>query len=150
MLQAELKAIKIKSSKGEIAFTEIKKPFVLYFYPKDNTPGCSDESQQFAHLYKQFQSLGYEIFGVSRDSLASHEKFINNFNLPFILLSDDEEKLCHLFDVIKEKKNFGKTYMGIERSTFILDNNLNIIKEWRKVKVAEHAQTVLNFIQNHQ
>ena len=147
-IQSSLKSIKIKSSRGDIIFTELNKPFILYFYPKDNTPGCTDESQQFARLYEQFKSLGYEIFGVSRDSLASHEKFINNFNLPFILLSDDDEKLCQAFDVIKEKKNFGKTYLGIERSTFIIDEHLNLIKEWRKVKVADHAQAVLDFIQN--
>lgn len=117
---------------------------VLYFYPKDNTPGCTTEGQEFSELYPEFKALNCEIFGVSRDSIRKHENFKAKFNFPFDLISDEEEVLCKLFDVIKLKKNYGKEYLGIERSTFLIDPETRIIHEWRKVKAAGHAQQVLD------
>ncbi len=116
---------------------------VLYFYPRDNTPGCTNEAKDFRDLYPEFQALGAEILGVSRDSLASHEKFKAKLELPFDLISDPDETLCRLFDVIKEKNMYGKKVMGIERSTFLIDPEGVLRREWRKVKVAGHAQEVL-------
>jgi peroxiredoxin Q/BCP len=117
---------------------------VLYFYPKDATPGCTTESQDFRDAYAQFQALNTVLFGISRDSLKSHENFKAKQNLPFELISDQDEQLCHLFDVIKMKSMYGKQVRGIERSTFILDPQGKIIKEWRKVRVKEHVNEVLN------
>ena len=116
---------------------------MLYFYPKDATPGCTTEGQDFAALHNNFTALGAQIVGVSRDSLASHEKFRVKQQFPFELVSDPEEILCRAFDVIKEKHNYGKTYLGIERSTFLLNPRGEVVREWRKVKVAGHAAAVL-------
>ena len=115
----------------------------VYFYPKDATPGCTTEGQDFAALHTHFTALGAQIVGVSRDSLASHEKFRVKQQFPFELVSDPEEILCRAFDVIKEKHNYGKTYMGIERSTFLLNPQGEVVRAWRKVKVAGHAEEVL-------
>lgn len=117
---------------------------VLYFYPKDNTPGCTTEGKAFTELYPEFQALNCEIFGISRDSVRKHENFKAKHNFPFDLISDEEETLCKLLDVIKRKKNFGREYYGIERSTFLINPKAKIIHEWRKVKVADHAQAVLD------
>ena len=122
------------------------KHLVLFFYPKDNTPGCTTEGQNFRDAYQQFQKLNTEILGVSRESLRSHQNFINKHDFPFDLISDPDEKLCHAFDVIKEKKMYGKTYMGIERSTFIFDDKGKLRHEIRKVKVKEHVNEVLEFV----
>jgi len=119
-------------------------PYILYFYPKDDTPGCTVEGEQFRDLHKEFLNAGYMVFGVSRDSLASHEKFKAKFSYPFDLLSDSDETMCRIFDVIKEKNMYGKKVMGIQRSTFIIGRNGEIAKEWRGVKVDGHAQEVLN------
>lgn len=119
---------------------------VLFFYPKDNTPGCTKEGEGFRDQYKKFKKLGAEIFGVSRDSLKSHEKFKDKFDFPFELISDEDEELCQKFDVIKEKNLYGKKHMGIERSTFVIDENGKLLKEWRKVKVPGHVDEVLDFI----
>ena len=119
---------------------------VVYFYPKDSTPGCTVEGQDFTRLYKKFQACKTQILGVSRDSLASHEKFKEKYAFPFDLISDSNEKLCRTFDVIKEKNNYGKKVMGIERSTFVLNKKGKLVKEWRKVKVEDHAQEVLDFV----
>ena len=121
---------------------------VLYFYPKDNTPGCTTEGIEFSELYPQFQALNCEIFGVSRDSIRKHENFKAKYHFPFDLIADEEEVLCKRFDVIKLKKNYGKEYYGIERSTFLLDPETQIIHEWRKVKAAGHAQTVLETLKS--
>ncbi|MFT3850793.1 MAG: peroxiredoxin [Propionivibrio sp.] len=118
---------------------------VIYFYPKDSTPGCTTEAQQFRDLYPDFLSAGCEIVGVSRDSLRSHENFKAKQNLPFELVSDAEEALCSLFSVIKDKKLYGKPVRGIERSTFVVDGTGTIQREWRGVKVPGHAQEVLDF-----
>ncbi len=122
------------------------KTVVLYFYPKDNTPGCTTEGQQFAELHKQFAKAGVEVFGVSRDSLKSHENFKAKMGFPFDLLSDEDEEVCTLFGVIKMKNMYGRQVRGIERSTFVLDRNGTIRREWRGVKVPGHAQEVLDFV----
>lgn len=116
---------------------------VLYFYPKDNTPGCTTESQDFRDLQHEFSAANTVIFGISRDSLRSHENFKAKQELPFELISDPDELLCQQFDVIKEKNMFGKKHLGIERSTFLLDQTGVLRHEWRKVKVAGHAAEVL-------
>ena len=120
------------------------KTVVLYFYPKDNTPGCTTEGQDFRDLYPLFNAAGADILGVSRDTLRTHENFRNKHSFPFHLLSDGDEKLCKQFDVIKEKKLYGRTYMGIERSTFLIDPEGVLQQEWRKVRVPGHAQAVLD------
>ena len=116
---------------------------VIYFYPKDMTSGCTRESQDFRDLYARFRKAGVRIVGVSRDSVASHEKFKAKEKLPFELLSDADEKLCKAFDVIKEKTLYGRKYLGLERSTFLLDAAGVLRREWRKVKVPGHAEEVL-------
>lgn len=123
------------------------KNLVIYFYPKDSTPGCTTQGIQFRDAYAQFQALNTEIFGISRDSLKSHENFKAKFTFPFELLSDAEELACSLFGVIKMKNMYGKQVRGIERSTFVIDKNGKLIKEWRGVKVDGHAAEVLSFIQ---
>jgi len=119
---------------------------VIYFYPKDNTPGCTTEGQNFRDLYPQFEAAGADVLGVSRDSIRTHGNFRNKHEFPFHLLSDSEELLCKQFDVIKEKKLYGRTYMGIERSTFLMDADGVLRQEWRKVRVPGHAQVVLDTI----
>ena len=116
---------------------------VLYFYPKDNTPGCTTEGADFRDLHKQFTKLGAVIAGVSRDSLKSHEGFKAKMDFPFELISDDDEKLCAQFDVIKMKNMYGKKVRGIERSTFLIGPDGKLVREWRKVKVEGHAADVL-------
>jgi len=122
------------------------KPLVLYFYPKDNTPGCTDEGMQFRDLYPEFEKLACAIYGVSRDSLKSHEGFKSKMSFPFDLLSDPDERLCEMFGVMKMKNMYGKQVRGIERSTFVIDKNGYLRKEWRGVRVPEHAQAVLDFV----
>ena len=119
---------------------------VLYFYPKDSTPGCTTEAQQFRDLHAEFEQAGCTIVGISRDSVKSHENFKAKQALPFELASDAEEKACALFAVIKMKNMYGKQVRGIERSTFVLDGNGVVRREWRKVKVPGHAQEVLDFV----
>lgn len=121
-------------------------PFVIYFYPKDNTPGCTTEGQAFRDLYGEFSALGCGIFGVSRDSLKSHESFRSKMNFPFELISDTEEVACSAFDVIKMKNMYGKKVRGIERSTFAVDAKGIVRKEWRGVKVPGHVEEVLAFM----
>ena len=121
-------------------------PVVVYFYPKDNTPGCTMESQQFRDLHSKFDKLGAIVVGVSRDSLKSHQGFKAKYELPFELLSDTDEKICAQFDVIKMKNMYGKQVRGIERSTFLFDKNGELVREWRKVKVDGHAEEVLEAV----
>ena len=120
--------------------------WVLYFYPKDNTPGCTTEGLQFRDLHAQFQKLGCTIYGVSRDSLKSHENFKTKMSFPFELLSDTDEIACKAFDVIKMKNLYGKKVRGIERSTFVIDDKGIVRHEWRGVKVPGHAQAILDFV----
>ncbi len=124
------------------------KSLVIYFYPKDNTPGCTTESQHFRDLYPEFQKAGCEVVGISRDSIKSHENFKARFTLPFALLSDADEKVCTQFGVMKMKKLYGKEVRGIERSTFVLDRHGVLRHEWRGVKVDGHADEVLKFVQS--
>ena len=119
---------------------------VLYFYPKDDTPGCTIEGNDFSALNESFAVQNTVIYGVSRDSIASHEKFKQKFNYTIDLISDEDESLCNQFDVIKLKKLYGKEYMGIVRSTFVINPNGEILKQWDKVKVDGHAEEVLEFI----
>jgi thioredoxin-dependent peroxiredoxin len=123
-----------------------EKSLVLYFYPKDNTPGCTTEGTQFRDLYPEFQKLGCGIYGISRDSLKTHEGFKAKLGFPFDLLADTEEKLCTQFGVIKMKNMYGKQVRGIERSTFVLDRERVIRREWRGIKVPGHVQEVFDFV----
>ena len=122
------------------------KNVILYFYPKDNTPGCTTEGEDFRDNYAAFQSLNCDIIGISRDSIKSHENFKAKMNFPFELLSDEEEIVCQQFDVIKMKNMYGKQVRGIERSTFLIDANGNLRNEWRGVKVAGHVMDVLESV----
>lgn len=124
------------------------KTLIIYFYPKDSTPGCTTQGIQFRDAYTEFQAANAEIVGISRDSLKSHENFKAKFNFPFELLADTEEVACNLFEVIKLKNMYGKQVRGIERSTFVIDSTGRLVKEWRKVKADGHAAVVLDFIKS--
>jgi peroxiredoxin Q/BCP len=124
------------------------KPLVVYFYPKDSTPGCTTEAQQFRELHGEFARLGCPVFGVSRDSLKSHENFKSKLELPFDLLVDADETACNIFAVIKMKNMYGKQVRGIERSTFLIDANGVVRREWRGVKVPGHAGEVLDAVKS--
>ena len=121
---------------------------VLYFYPKDNTPGCTTEGTDFRDLHSKFVKAGADLFGISRDSIKSHENFKAKLGLPFDLLSDPEETACGLFGVMKMKNMYGKQVRGVERSTFVIDAKGVLVQEWRGVKVPGHAQDVLNFVKS--
>ena len=121
-------------------------PVVLYFYPKDSTPGCTTEGADFRDLHQSFTKLGAVVAGVSRDSLKSHESFKAKMEFPFELLSDADEALCKQFDVIRMKNMYGRQVRGIERSTFVIDGAGKLVQEWRRVKVPGHAQAVLDFV----
>lgn len=123
---------------------------VIYFYPKDSTPGCTTEGLDFTALQPEFNALNTQIFGVSMDSMKRHDNFKTKQNFSFDLISDPDAELCNLFNVYQMKKNFGKEYMGIVRSTFLVNDSGTLIKEWRKVKVKEHAQEVLEAIKTEQ
>ena len=131
-------ALKLRSLKGQ--------NLVVYFYPKDNTPGCTTQGQGFRDTYSKFQQLNTQIIGVSRESIRSHQNFINKNEFPFDLISDPEEVMCKAFDVIKEKQMYGKKYIGIERSTFIFDDKGKLRHEIRKVKVKGHIDEVLTLV----
>lgn len=133
------KTVDLKSLRGKIV--------VLYFYPKDNTPGCTNEGCDFKANHLKFKRRNAVILGISRDSIAAHEKFKAKFGFPFDLLSDVDQKACQLFDVIKEKNMYGRKVMGIERSTFLIDEHGKLQNEWRKVKVKGHVEDVLNALQ---
>jgi len=127
----------------------IGKNLIIYFYPKDSTPGCTIEGQDFRDMYKKFKKLNCEIIGVSRDSIKSHENFKSKQSLPFELLSDEDERVCKAFDVMKLKSMYGKQYIGIDRSTFLIDVEGKIIEEWRSVKVKGHVEAVYDFLSEH-
>jgi len=122
----------------------IGKNLIVYFYPKDSTPGCTTEGQDFRDKYKDFKKLNTEILGVSRDSVKSHENFKEKQSFPFELLSDPDESMCKSFDVMKLKSMYGREYMGVDRSTFLISTKGNVVKEWRSVKVKGHVQEVLD------
>ncbi|MES1262758.1 MAG: peroxiredoxin [Peristeroidobacter soli] len=132
------KDIALKSCKG--------KKLVVYFYPKDNTPGCTQEGQDFRDQYKAFVKAGADILGISKDSVRSHENFKSKFSFPFDLLADTDGVACKAFDVIKEKSMYGRKYMGVERSTFLFDPKGQLVREWRGVKVKGHADEVLEAV----
>lgn len=132
------KTIQLKDFRGQHV--------VLYFYPKDSTPGCTLEGQDFRDLHARFRRQNVVVFGVSRDSLASHEKFRDKQSFPFDLISDPDESLCRQFDVIQEKSLYGRKFMGVVRSTFLIDANGRLRKEWRNVKVKGHAADVLEAV----
>lgn len=122
------------------------RPVVLYFYPRDNTPGCTQEGQDFRDLYPDFQAAGAHILGVSRDSVRKHENFKSKHDFPFALLSDADEQACRAYDVIREKKLYGKPHVGIDRSTFLIDSEGILRHQWRGVKVKGHAAEVLEAV----
>ena len=124
------------------------KNLVIFFYPKDNTPGCTLEGQDFRDNYEEFKKFNAEILGVSRDSIKSHVNFIEKQNFPFDLLSDPDEVMCKSFDVMREKSMYGKKYIGVDRSTFLIDSKGMIVKEWRSVKVNGHVLDVLEALKN--
>lgn len=127
-----------------VELSELKgRQVVIYFYPKDNTPGCTTQGQDFRDLHAEFAAANTLIFGVSRDSMRTHENFKAKHQFPFELISDPDEELCRLFDVIKLKKMYGKEHYGIERSTFLFDADGKLARQWRKVKVKEHVAEVL-------
>lgn len=133
----------------EIALATLKgKNVVLYFYPKDSTPGCTIEGHDFSRLYDKFKSADTEVFGISRDTLKSHESFKTKEKYTIDLLSDEDEKVCKLFGVIKMKNMYGRQVRGIERSTFVIGKDGRLVKEWRGVKVAGHAEEVLDFVKS--
>jgi peroxiredoxin Q/BCP len=134
---------------GGVKFTPqafIGKTVVLYFYPKDNTPGCTTEAMQFRERHKDFLKAGAVVLGVSRDNMASHEKFKQSLELPFELIADTEEKLCHMFGVVKNKIMYGKKVKGIERSTFLVGADGVLKQEWRGLKVPGHVDDVLKAV----
>ena len=126
----------------------IGKNLVIFFYPKDSTPGCTTEGQNFRDSYKDFQELNTEIIGVSRDTIKSHENFKSKQSFPFELLSDPDEKMCKSFDVMKMKSMYGREYMGVDRSTFLISAESKVIREWRSVKVKGHVDEVLEEVKN--
>lgn len=136
------------ASNGEtVSLSDFRgKNVVLYFYPKDMTPGCTTEACDFRDRYEEFNDLDVVILGVSTDSIERHKKFIEKHTLPFLLLSDENHTVCELYDAWKLKKNFGKEYMGIERSTFVINKEGIVMKEWRKVRVKDHVEQALTFI----
>ena len=138
----------LENQNGELITNEkiMGEKTILYFYPRDNTPTCTTEACDFRDNSDSFADKNAIVIGISRDSLKSHAKFIEKFNLPFVLLSDEKEEVCNLFNVIKEKNMYGKKVMGIERSTFIINEEGILVKEYRKVKVKEHVNTVLEDI----
>ncbi len=142
-----VKTFEAESTHGRFRLADqLGHPVVLYFYPKDNTPGCTTEGAQFRDLYPKFLKLGAVVAGVSRDSLKSHGAFSEKMDFPFPLISDDDEALCKQFDVIRMKNMYGKQVRGIERSTFVIGRDGTLVREWRKVKVPGHAHEVLEFV----
>lgn len=150
MLNKEVPDLSLPATGGKpVNLRDLKGQFViLYFYPKDNTPGCTQEGTDFTKLHKEFQKLNAEVFGVSRDSISSHEKFQKNHKYSFTLISDEQGKLCEAFSVLKEKSIFGKTVLGIERKTFLISPEGIVKKEWEKVRVKGHAEEVLKVLKS--
>jgi len=133
---------------GQLKLSDLKgKKVVLYFYPRDSTPGCTTEGKDFTDLHDQFAAANTVIVGASKDSVKRHNNFKAKYEFPFTLVSDEEGVLCEAYGVWVLKKNYGKEYMGIERSTFLIDENGKILETWRKVRVKEHAQKVLDTVQ---
>ncbi|QMT30627.1 peroxiredoxin [Alysiella filiformis] len=140
----------LPSSSGEVFDAAQHLPLIVYFYPKDHTAGCTTEGLDFNHLLPEFRALGYTVVGISRDSVKTHQNFCAKQGFQFELLSDTDESVCKQFDVLKLKKMYGKEHLGVERSTFVLNEQGEIVHEWRKVKVANHAQEVLDTVKRIQ
>jgi peroxiredoxin Q/BCP len=148
-LNSQVPAFSALSTEGPRALRDYAgSVLVLYFYPKDATPGCTTEGQNFSTHHAAFRRAGAQVVGVSRDSLASHERFKSRMGFPFELISDPDEKLCQLFGVIKEKKLYGKVHLGIERSTFVIDPKGKLVREWRGLKVPVHVEEVLEYVKS--
>ncbi|MEH7548875.1 thioredoxin-dependent thiol peroxidase [Neobacillus vireti] len=141
----------LRATNGEnVSLADFRgKNIVLYFYPKDMTPGCTTQACDFRDYHQNFTELDCVILGVSPDPQVKHEKFIEKYNLPFLLLVDEEHKVSETYEVWKLKKNFGKEYMGIERSTFVIDKEGKLVKEWRKVKVQGHVEEALQYVKEN-
>lgn len=147
---AKLPDLMVDSTQGSFNLQTLQGHYtLLYFYPKDLTAGCTTQAQNFRDLLPEFEKLGVKIYGVSRDTLKSHDKFTLKESIPFALISDPNETLCRCFDVIKTKNMYGKQVQGIERSSFLFNQQGQLIQSWRKVKAAGHAALVLNFIQQY-
>ena len=151
----KLEGKKCPSFKGECTSNKtfsnkdfLGKNLVIYFYPKDSTPGCTSEGQDFRDKYKEFKKFNTEILGVSRESIKSHENFKLKQSFPFELLSDPEEKVCKAFDVMKLKSMYGREYIGVDRSTFLVSSDGKVIREWRNVKVKDHVDEVFNSVKD--
>ena len=136
----------ISSDNKKMLSDYLNKNLILYFYPRDLTPGCTTESNEFNNNLNKIKKLGWNVVGVSRDTLKSHEKFIDKYSFKFPLISDEDEKVCKMFDVIKEKSLYGRKYMGIDRSTFLINRDMEVLNIWRNVKVKGHVEEVINFI----
>ena len=140
----------ISSDNKKMLSDYLNKNLILYFYPRDLTPGCTTESNEFNDSLNKIKRLGWNVVGVSRDTIKSHEKFINKYSFKFPLISDESEKVCKMFDVIKEKSLYGRKYMGIDRSTFLINRELVVLNIWRNVKVKGHVEEVIKFIKEMQ
>jgi peroxiredoxin Q/BCP len=141
-------AFALDGTAGKWRLADAAGPVVLYFYPRDNTPGCTQEGVAFGSLHAQFKKAGASIVGISPDTVASHEKFKQKMGFPFELLSDPDQAVCKLYDVIQEKSMYGKKYMGVERSTFLVDAKGVMRHAWRKVRVNGHAEAVLEAVKS--
>ena len=136
----------ISSDNKKMLSDYLNKNLILYFYPRDLTPGCTTESNELNDSLNKIKKLGWNVVGVSRDTLKSHEKFIDKYSFKFPLISDEGEKVCKMFDVIKEKSLYGRKYMGIDRSTFLINREMEVLNIWRNVKVKGHVEEVIKFI----
>lgn len=146
MSDTRIEDFNLPSTGGDFTLSAASRPLVIYFYPKDSTPGCTTESAAFRDLHAEFTAAGATVVGISRDSLKSHQNFKSKLELPFELLSDPDETACELFGVMKMKNMYGKQVRGVERSTFVIGADDRILREWRGVKVPGHAEEVLAFI----
>ena len=146
MSDTRIEDFTLPSTGGDFTLSAAARPLVIYFYPKDSTPGCTTESAAFRDLHAEFTAAGATVVGISRDSLKSHQNFKSKLELPFELLSDPDETACELFGVMKMKNMYGKQVRGVERSTFVIGADNRILREWRGVKVPGHAEEVLAFI----
>ena len=147
-VNTKVRDVKIECTNSKVTNLSdlLDKKLILYFYPKDMTPGCTTESIEFNDNLSKIKKLGAQVVGVSRDKITSHEKFIDKYNFKFPLISDPEEKLCKSFDVIKEKSLYGRKYMGVDRSTFIINVDGKVLHAWRGVKVKGHVEEVLEIL----
>ena len=136
----------VSSDNKKMLSDYLNKNLILYFYPRDLTPGCTTESNEFNDNLNKIKKLGWNVVCVSRDTMKSHEKFIDKYSFKFPLISDEDEKVCKMFDVIKEKSLYGRKYMGIDRSTFLINREMEVLNIWRNVKVKGHVEEVIKFI----